>query len=95
MINMVSTVCTVVVPQTCMPFCTSALSCVAVCTHIAGVKYLYFIQRKGKKKMTLTISKGGIRIVDDTTKVCEDFRYISTCNIVVYHEYALCYAVMK
>ena len=27
------------------------------------------LQRKGKKKMTLTISKGGIRIVDDATKV--------------------------
>ena len=29
----------------------------------------WLLQRKGKKKMTLTISKGGIRIVDDATKV--------------------------
>lgn len=44
--------------------------------------------RKGKKRMTLTISKGGIRIVDDTTKmlaVDQPINKISFCSPDAYN----------
>jgi len=50
-------------------------------THISVLFCVYFLlQRKGKKKMTLTISKGGIRIVDDATKVHKKAKFEANYN---------------